>query len=106
MSSMPAIDGSSPVVPAGAIKTWPDLTQADRDAVMDRLRKAGIGCNPYFVPIHLQPYVMELLGTKVGDFPTAERVAARTIALPFFANLAEHQVHRVKDELLNAIHRL
>jgi perosamine synthetase len=82
------------------------FSQADRDAVMDRLRKAGIGCNPYFVPIHLQPYVMELLGTKVGDFPTTERVAARTIALPFFANLAEHQVHRVKDEVLNAIRRL
>ena len=82
------------------------FSQADRDAVMDRLRKAGIGCNPYFVPIHLQPYVMELLGTKVGDFPATERVAARTIALPFFANLAEHQVHRVKDEVLNAIRRL
>ena len=82
------------------------FSQADRDATMDRLRKAGIGCNPYFVPIHLQPYVMEALGTRAGDFPVTERVAARTIALPFFANLSQRQVHRVKEELLKAIRRL
>jgi perosamine synthetase len=79
------------------------FSQADRDAVTDRLHKAGIGCSPYFVPIHLQPYVTELLGTKAGDFPVTERVAARTIALPFFADLSERQVRRVKDVLLKAI---
>jgi len=79
------------------------FSRSDRDAAMEHLRKAGIGCNPYFVPIHLQPYVMELLGTREGDFPVTERVAARTIALPFFANLTERDVGRVRQELGKAI---
>ena len=81
-------------------------TQAHRDALMAHLRSAGVGCNPYFVPIHLQPYVRELLGTKEGDFPITERLAARTIALPFFANLAQHQVRRVRQALQEGIRGL
>ena len=29
----------------------------------------GIGCNNYFPPIHLQPYMVEQFGFKPGDFP-------------------------------------
>ncbi|MCY2930921.1 MAG: DegT/DnrJ/EryC1/StrS family aminotransferase [Planctomycetota bacterium] len=77
--------------------------QADRDAVIDALRKQGIGCSNYFVPIHTQPYIMEMLGTKAGDFPVTERIAARTIALPFFANLSLEQAQRVREALAGAI---
>ena len=75
------------------------FAQADRDAVLAGLRAAGIGCNNYFVPIHTQPYIMDMLGTKPGDFPVTERIAARTLALPFFAGLAQSQVERVAEEL-------
>ena len=79
------------------------FTQDNRDAIIAHLKDAGIGCNNYFVPIHLQPYIMKTLGTRRGDFPVTEHVAARTIALPFFANLTEQQVTRVADVLKDAI---
>ncbi len=79
------------------------FSRKDRDAVLAHLRGAGIGCNNYFVPIHTQPYIMEMLGTKEGDFPVTERLAERTIALPFFANLSEQQVSRIKDVLIEGI---
>jgi len=79
------------------------FTRRDRDAIIAHLRGRGIGCSNYFVPIHTQPHVMETLGTKPGDFPVTERVAERTIALPFFANLDEGQVSRVKDALCAGI---
>ncbi len=82
------------------------FTQADRDAVMAYLKKNGVGCNPYFVPIHLQPYVTRLLGTKAGDFPMTEHTAARTLALPFFAMLSEPQAQRVKSVLKAALANL
>jgi len=75
------------------------FTQTDRDAVLAGLRAAGIGCNNYFVPIHTQPYIMDMLGTRPGEFPVTERIAARTIALPFFAGLGESRVQRVANEL-------
>lgn len=77
----------------------------DRDTVMQDLRAAGIGCNNYFPPIHLQPYMAELLGTNAGDFPVCEYVAARTIALPFFSRMTTRQINRVCDTLEKVLDR-
>ena len=79
------------------------FTQEDRDAIVARLRNHGIGCSNYFVPVHTQPYIVEMLGTKAGDLPVTERIAARTIALPFFANISPEQIQQVKDRLFEAL---
>ncbi len=71
----------------------------DRDRVIRELRSEGIGCNNYFPPIHLQPYMAKLLGSKEGDMPVCEYVAARTIALPFFSQMRPSQIDRVCDVL-------
>jgi perosamine synthetase len=71
----------------------------DRDEIMLELRAEGIGCNNYFPPIHLQPYMAEALGHKEGDFPITEYVSARTIALPFFGKMTGKQVNTVCDAL-------
>jgi perosamine synthetase len=74
----------------------------DRDEVMRQLRAEGIGCNNYFPPIHLQPYMAERFGFKEGDFPVTEYVAARTLALPFGSRLTTREIDHV-CERLNAI---
>lgn len=66
---------------------------------MWQLREQGIGCNNYFPPIHLQPYMAEQFGHKSGDFPVCEYVSNRTLALPFFTRMTEAQVLRVCDTL-------
>jgi perosamine synthetase len=71
----------------------------DRDSVMTDLRAMGIGCNNYFPPIHLQPYMVEQFGFREGDFPVTEYVAARTLALPFFGRMTGKQVNTVCDAL-------
>ncbi|MHC4983937.1 MAG: DegT/DnrJ/EryC1/StrS family aminotransferase [Planctomycetota bacterium] len=80
-----------------------NFTEGDRNAIMEHLQGDGIGCNTYFVPIHLQPFVREMLGTKKGDFPQTERIAERTICLPFFTNLKPDQAVQVKKALLRAL---
>ena len=85
------------------IRLADEFSQDQRDAVMACMRSSGVGCAPYFVPIHIQPHVVEALGTAEGDFPVTERIAARTIALPFSAGLTEEQVGRVKSGLLEAL---
>jgi perosamine synthetase len=69
---------------------------------MKELRAEGIGCNNYFPPIHLQPYVAKQFGFKEGDFPVTEYVAARTLALPFFGSITTRQIDRV-CEVLNKV---
>lgn len=71
----------------------------DRDKILEGLRGAGIGCNNYFTPIHLQPFYKELFGFKEGDFPVTEHASDRTIALPFFNNLTEKQIDYVVKNL-------
>ena len=81
------------------------FSRTDRDRVMRGLRDAGIECRDYFSPIHLQPFYRESLGTKEGDFPVTESVAARTIALPFYNRLEKRQVEYVVDVLANVVRR-
>lgn len=71
----------------------------DRDDIMRELRAEGIGCECYFTPIHLQPYMAEQFGFKPGDFPVTEYVSARTLGLPFFNRMTTAQVNRVCDTL-------
>ena len=56
----------------------------DRDGVIGRSASAGIASKAYLPCIHLQPFYRERFGFRGGEFPVAERVAARSLALPFF----------------------
>jgi perosamine synthetase len=76
-----------------------DYQQADRDRMLGRLRAAGIGCNVYFPPIHLQPFYQEQLRYRPGQFPVTEALSARTIALPFHNHLTEADVDHVVKTL-------
>jgi perosamine synthetase len=68
---------------------------ADRDAAIAALAAAGIEAKAYFPCIHLMPHYRERFGYREGQFPVAEDVSARTLALPFFPAMTEGQVERV-----------
>jgi len=80
-----------------------DFNQQDRDRIVEKLIKYGIGCNCYFPPIHLQPFYIKMFGYKIGDFPITEHISKRTIALPFFSNMQQYQVDYVCDRLVRII---
>ena len=67
----------------------------DRDIVARRLEAQGIAVRPYFLPIHLQPYMVERFGYRAGDFPVTEDLGRRGLALPFSGVMAEAQVEQV-----------
>jgi perosamine synthetase len=75
------------------------FTQDQRDAVLAHLRQEGIGTNNYFSPVHLQGFYRQQFGYKPGDFPVCEKVAARTIALPFYNHLSESDQDLVVEVL-------
>jgi perosamine synthetase len=64
----------------------------DRDALAKRLEARGVPVRPYFLPIHLQPYMVERFGYRVGDFPVTEDLGRRGLALPFSGVMTEQQV--------------
>jgi len=83
-----------------------EFSAADRNAVVESLRRSGIGCNTYFSPIHLQPFYREMFGYRPGDFPVTEHIAERTIALPFFNQLKEEEIESVCNALAEAVSEL
>jgi dTDP-4-amino-4,6-dideoxygalactose transaminase len=74
-------------------------TREDRDRVLTTLRDRGVGCSNYFVPIHLQEYMVKAFGYAEGDFPVCEALANRTVALPFHGSLSRDDVVSICDEL-------
>lgn len=84
-----------------------DLFEAgDRDEVMLQLRAIGIGCNNYFPPIHLQPFIASQFGYEPGNFPITEYISARTLALPFFGAMTRLQVGEVCTRLEATLERV
>jgi perosamine synthetase len=75
----------------------------DRDGTMRALRERGVDSKPYMPAIHLMSFYRERFGHRPGEFPVAEDVAARSLALPFFPKLTEGQVARVADALAEVL---
>jgi perosamine synthetase len=76
---------------------------ADRDATVKALRELGVQSKPYLPAIHLMSFYRERFGHRPGEFPVCERVAAASIALPFFPQMTEGQVARVAEALTQVI---
>jgi perosamine synthetase len=77
----------------------------DRDAVIAALGDRGIPSKAYLPCIHLLPPYRERFGFAGGEFPVAERVAERSLALPFFSSMTEAQVERVCAALGEVLNR-
>ncbi|MDZ4755770.1 MAG: DegT/DnrJ/EryC1/StrS aminotransferase family protein [Phycisphaerae bacterium] len=92
-----------PTLPEGCVVAWPGyvvrLTESyladDRDLIIRGLHRHDIGAtNPYPVA-PLMPFHAMRWGHRIGDFPVAERMSARTIALPFHHGLDERDIDLV-----------
>jgi UDP-4-amino-4,6-dideoxy-N-acetyl-beta-L-altrosamine transaminase len=73
-----------------------DRLGLDRAELMIGLRRAGIGTQVHYIPVHLQPYYAYAArpGTK-HRFPGAERFYARCLSLPLFVGMTDADVDHV-----------
>ncbi len=72
---------------------------ADREGLMDHLKKAGIGTGIHYpIPLHLQN-AYTAMNYSAGDFPVTEKAAAEIVSLPMFPQLTAEQQARVVEEI-------
>jgi dTDP-4-amino-4,6-dideoxygalactose transaminase len=88
------------VVPATTRMSWFVYVvrfdaRLDRNLIARRLAERGIPARPYFIPIHLQPYMVQRFGYRPGAFPITEDLGERGLALPFSGVMSEAQVEQV-----------
>ena len=74
----------------------------DRDAVIAGLAERGIPSKAYLPCVHLFPHLRER-GYHEGQFPIAEGISARSLALPFHGAMTEGDVTTVADALQVAL---
>jgi len=75
------------------------FSEEDRNEIINGFRRHEIGVNHYFPPIHLQPFYRTRFGYHERMYPICERIAKRTIALPFFNHLTDREVDLVCQTL-------
>jgi perosamine synthetase len=106
LSEIEGLEMPAPDVPP-AMRSWfvfpirlPE--GSDRDGLIRKLGEQGIPAKAYLPSIHLFPH-LAALGYREGQFPVAESVAARSLALPFHAGLSEGDIDRVAVALGDAL---
>ncbi len=77
----------------------------ERKELANRLAQRGIPVRPYFLPIHLQPYMVDRYGYEPRRYPVTEDLGARGLALPFSGLMTEEQVEIVSTILKEEISR-
>jgi perosamine synthetase len=69
----------------------------DRNAFMDGLKEAGVGCSVHWRPLHLHPYYQTTFGWRPEDLPVATAVWERLVSLPIFPGMRQGEVQHVID---------
>lgn len=68
--------------------------KSSRAKIFSALRKAGLGVQVHYIPIHYQPYYQKL-GHQRGSLPICERYYAQAISLPIFPSMNDSQIREV-----------
>ncbi len=96
-----------PEVPEGYTSCWAQYSvlassTAEREQIMDALKKAGIPSVIYYrIPLHLQK-AYSTLGYAAGDFPLSEDFSARIFSLPMHPYLKQEDIETICNIIVQA----
>jgi UDP-4-amino-4,6-dideoxy-N-acetyl-beta-L-altrosamine transaminase len=76
-----------------------------RRAFFEAMRRAGIGVNVHYIPVHLQPYYRSK-GFAAGDFPVAEHYYEHAISLPLFYALSDAEQLQVAEAVRTTLQEI
>ena len=86
---------------AGDMHSWHlyvvRLLDDARDAFIESLFAAGIGCSVHYIPLHLQPYWRDRYQLRPTQFPHSQHAFERLVSLPMYTRMTIADVHRVAE---------
>lgn len=93
-----------PKAPEGDVHSWHlyvlrlgDGLAMERDAFIERMYAAGIGCSVHYIPLHLHPYWRERYGLTPAQFPHSQKAYERMVSIPLYTAMTDAEVQRVID---------
>jgi perosamine synthetase len=100
-----------PTKPKGCKHGWylytvrlEDAKKKQRDRVVERLRKKGIGAGVYYVnPVHLMPYYNKFCRHKL---PETEKAAQQVFSLPVHPGVTAEQIDFIGESVLRVLRQV
>ena len=80
-----------------------DGAPVGRDALIEQLFAAGIGCSVHYIPLHLQPYWRDRYALRPEQFPHSQRAYERMLSLPLYTRMTDADVQRVASAVRRAL---
>jgi dTDP-4-amino-4,6-dideoxygalactose transaminase len=80
-----------------------DEAPITRDAFIEAMYAAGIGCSVHYIPLHLQPYWRERYGLGPAMFPHSQRAFERMVSLPLYTRMSDEDADRVCAAVASAL---
>lgn len=78
-----------------------NVTEAQRDAIIDEIAKCGVSANVHFIPMPMLT-LFKNLGYKIEDFPISFDNYSREISLPIYPQLNTEQVEYVIQSVIGS----
>src|SRR3989344_4904758 len=108
LNNLKAID--LPIEKDNAISAWHiypirlnNKAKKSRREVFDFLRKANIGVQVHYIPIHFHSLYKKLFGYAKGDFPITEKYYESALSLPLYVSLSKQDQDYVIRKLKEAL---
>ncbi|EGV44849.1 DegT/DnrJ/EryC1/StrS aminotransferase family protein [Bizionia argentinensis JUB59] len=79
-----------------------DITEEQRDAIIDFISKEGVSVNVHFQPLPMLTLFKEM-GYNIADFPIAYANFRSEISLPIYPQLTEQELKYIVDTVNNAV---
>ncbi|HEX6705417.1 MAG TPA: DegT/DnrJ/EryC1/StrS family aminotransferase [Albitalea sp.] len=80
-----------------------DGAKVGRDALIERLFAAGIGCSVHYIPLHLQPYWRDRYALDAAAFPHSQRAYETMLSLPLYTRMTDADARRVIHAVCAAV---
>jgi dTDP-4-amino-4,6-dideoxygalactose transaminase len=77
--------------------------KVERNAFIERLYAAGIGCSVHYIPLHLHPYWRDRYSLTPEQFPHSQHAFERMLSLPLYTRMTLDDVQRVAQAVRAAL---
>ena len=81
------------------IQTIPRKWKINRNQLIEKLTKDGIGIAVHYKPIHMHSYYIKKYGFKDSDFPISKKTYESSISIPLHPSLSDYEVDYIIDVL-------
>ncbi|ASU34744.1 DegT/DnrJ/EryC1/StrS family aminotransferase [Mucilaginibacter xinganensis] len=81
-----------------------DITEEQRDKIIDDLTSMGVAVNVHFIPMPMLTY-FKALGYRITDYPTTYKQFSCEISLPIYPQLSNEEIDFIIESVISSVQK-